>query len=148
MIEKFEGYLGLLPLTRIIKDRIDEIIKLNLKIVDEEINDIFICEFKNNEGVRTYTSLWLFCHNNCIECKTFLHSYDFDITPYFKKVDYCSITSSEFDFENTSEISSVKVHFRFATGISGDLIGTEQNCLKAFEIYKRFIIPNLVKHDD
>jgi hypothetical protein len=143
MIAKFETYLGKLPLTSVVKNRINEVINMNLKIHNIEINDILLCEMKNNEGSRNYTSLWLFSDSLCIECKNFLQVYDFDSTPISKKVDYCSIIPTNFDFENPTELSIVKVHFHFGTGIAGDLIATEQNCLSAVDIYKKYIVSNL-----
>lgn len=144
MIEKFEDYLGNLPLTNAVKGRINEVLLMNSKIIDFEIQDIFVCEFKNDEGSRNFTSLWLFSEKFCIECKNFLNSNNFDLTP-LKELDYCSIFLADFDFEETGEKSFVKIHFRFKVGLTGDLIATESNCLSLFEIYKKYLISNLDK---
>lgn len=149
MLEKFEEYLGQLPLTKAIRRRIEEVITLNMKIKELDIQDIFICELKNEEGSRTYTSLWLFTQDYSIECKNFLTENDFDIVPHMKRVGYCSIAPLNFDFEETNENSSIKVHFSYSiksgmAGISGDLIATEQNCIHAFHIYKKYVISNLI----
>lgn len=143
MIEKFEEYIGTLPLTKVVKDRIDEVLILNNKIKELDIQDIFVCESKNEEGARNYTSLWLFTDQYCIECKNFLNSYDFDLTPYLKKIDYCSIVPVNFDLETPNPSSIVKIHFHFGAGITGDLIATESNCLSALKIYQKYIISNL-----
>jgi hypothetical protein len=143
MIEKFEDYIGGLPLTRVVKERINELLELNSKIKECEIDDIFICEFKNEEGTRNYTSLWLFNEKYCIECKNFMSLYDFDITPYNKRIDYCSITPVNFDFVTPTNQSIINIHFHFGFGIAGNLIATEENCLSALNIYKKYIISNL-----
>lgn len=145
MIEKFEAYLGTLPITKTVKDRVDEIINLNLKIQEFDIKDIFICELKNSEGSRSYTSLWLFTDKYFIECKDFLTTFDFDITPYLGKIQYCSISPKDFDLETATEKSIVNIHFSLAAdSISGSLISTEQNCLNALSIYRKYIVSNLI----
>jgi len=142
MLKKFEDYLGTLPLTQVM-DRINEVLKLNSKITNDDILDIFICEFKNDEGARTHTSLWLFTKKHCIECKDFLTTNNFDLTPYAGRITYCSIKPIEFNLDKPTKKSSVKIHFKFEGGVSGILIATENNCLKAFEIYKKYIVTNL-----
>ena len=143
MFEKFYLYLDTLPLTLVVKKRIDELIILNSKLINEEILDIFICDMKNHDGTRTYLSLWLFAEKYVFECKNFLNTYDFDITPYFKKIDYCYIKPINFDFETTNEKSSVNIFGALGENTI-ELIATEQNCLKALDVYKKYIIRNLV----
>jgi len=145
MVERFESYLGVLPLTQVVKTRIDEIMILNHAMFDEDILDIFICELKNNEERTTFTSLWLFTESYAIECKDFLTTYDFDMAPYKNRLHYCSIKSTEFDFVSPTEKSLVKITFQFDSRISGTFTATNDNCLKAYEFYKKYIIPNVVK---
>lgn len=140
----FENYLGRLPfLTNVVKDRINDVIGMNMKIKDFDIKDIFVCELKNKEGSRNYTSLWLFTNEYFIECKDFLNKFDFDVCD--NKVTYCSIESVKFDFENVDELSILKVHC-LVNDMSCSLIATEQNCLSLFELYKKYIIANFVKN--
>lgn len=143
MLEKFEDYLGVLSLTQVIKDRIDEVIELNTKIKNDDILDIFICEMKNNEGARTYTSLWLFTDKFFIECKDFLTTNNFDLIPYLGAIKYCSIETIEFDLDVASEKSSVKTYCEFENKLNGNFIATENNCVKAFDIYLKYIVANL-----
>ena len=143
MKKKFKEYLGTLPITKVVINRIDEVMTLNSKLLNDKILDIFVCEIKNHEGSRTYTSLWLFAEKNAIECKNFLQTDDFDITPYFKKLDYCSIKPLNFDFEEVKVNSSVQIYARFGENVF-DIVATEQNCIKALDIYKKYIIANLI----
>lgn len=143
MIEKFEEYVGTLPLTKVVKDRINEVLVMNNKIKHLEIQDIFVCESKNEEGSRNYSSLWLFTETYCIECKNFLNSNDFDITPYLNRIEYCSIVPINFDLETPNPNSIVRIHFHLGTGVSGDLIASENNCLSALKIYQKYIVSNL-----
>jgi hypothetical protein len=145
MVEKFEHYLGVLPLTQVVKTRIDEILILNDAMIDEDIVDIFICELKNNEERTTFTSLWLFTESYATECKNFLTTYDFDIAPYKNKINYCSIKATEFDFTTPTEKSLVTISFQFDSPVSGTFTATSDNCLKAYEFYTKYIIPNVVK---
>lgn len=142
-MEKFNDYLENLPLTKAVKGRIFEVLNMNNDIFNAQIEDIFICELKNEEGARNYTSLWLFSQDICIECKDFLTRNDFDITPLKDEVTYCSIEIQDFDLINCNEKSFVKTHFTFKSKVSGDIISTEENCIWALKIYKKYIIPNI-----
>lgn len=143
MLEKFSDYLGDLPLTNVIKNRIGEVAELNNKIKNIDILDIFICELKNDEGERTYTSLWFFTDKYLIECKNFLSANCFDRTPYTGLINYCSMESIEFNLDEASEKSSVKIYFTMQTDVSGNIIATEKNCVHALKIYQKYILANL-----
>ena len=144
-MEKFENYLGELPLTKVIKERIKDVLDMNLKIKNFEIKDIFVCELKNKEGARTYTSLWLFTDNYFIECKEFINKFDFDVTPYTNEIIYCSIAPVNFDFENANELSILKADCALGNNLTCNFIATGQNCLSLFTLYKKYIIPNMIK---
>lgn len=143
MLEQYEAYLGVLPLTKSVKDKIEETIVLNKKIVAAKILDIFICDIKNLDGTKTYTSLWLFTDTLAIECKNFLTKHDFDMAQYHKSIRYCSIEPIEFDLDTPTNLSSVKVSWTFNSSVTGTLTATEDNCIKAFEIYKKYIVANI-----
>lgn len=145
MIEKFESYLSTLPLTGAIRTRINEVLILNDRIISLDIEDIFICEMKNKEGERTYTSLWLFTDTYCMECENFLTTEDFDIVVYKKKVKHAAIKPIEFDFLETSSKSSIQINCYLTEGTSCNLIGTETNCMQALKIYQKYFLANLLK---
>ncbi len=109
MLDKFEDYLGVLPLTQVVRERIDTVIDLNAKIVNADFMDIFICEMKDKEGAKEYTSLWLFTNSLLVECKNFLSEDDFDVVPYINRVRYCSIKPIEFDFKSVTAKSSITI---------------------------------------
>lgn len=142
-MEKFNDYLESLPLTKAVKGRISEVLSMNNEIFNFQIEDIFICELKNEEGARSYTSLWMFTKEVCIECKDFLTRNDFDIAPLKDEIHYCSIEIQDFDLKNSNEKSFVKVHFTFKSKVSGNIISTDENCVWALKIYKKHIIPNM-----
>ena len=145
MLDKFKAYLFDLKLPNTVTERIDEVLKLNANIKTSEILDIFICDLKNKDGSRTYTSLWLFTERYCIECHNFLTEDNFDFTPYYKRIAYCNTTSHEFDFQNATENSFVNIHFALPNSILGDLITTGLNCEKAVKIYQNYIVQNLIE---
>jgi len=150
VLNKHEEYLDILPLTQVVKERIEEVINLNSKLLGVEFLDIFICDLKNNEGAKNYTSLWLISTEYLIECKSFLSNNNFDLVRYKNKVGYCSIQPIEYDFETVSEKSSVLIHCNIGGSssmgsVSCSLIATEENCTKALEIYQKYLITNIMK---
>lgn len=144
-MKDYNSYLENLPLTKAVKGRIEEVLNFNRQIHDFDFDDIFVCEMKNEEGARNYTSLWLFTKQYCVECKDFLSNNDFDITPIENNITYCSIEHRDFNLIDSNEKSFVKLHFTFQFNLSGDMISTEENCKWALHIYKKYILPNIKK---
>lgn len=145
MIAKFESYIEQLPLSQVVKLRIDEVLILNQNMINQEIIEIFMGEVKNIDGRKTFTSLWLFTDEYTIECKDFLSSIDFDIAPYKNRVQYCSIKSNDYDFNTYDTNSFVEIRLHFIDRITGTLIASGENCPQAYKIYKDLIIPNVTK---
>lgn len=143
MLDKFEDYLGSLPLTKVIKDRINECLHLNFEIHQEEFVDIFISDIKDKEGSRTFNSLWIFTDKLAIECKNFLLEYDFDATPYCKATIYGSMKFQEYDLKKATENSSIAISVIFENTGAGNFVATGSNCAKAYDIYKKHFLANL-----
>jgi hypothetical protein len=143
MNNQFNEYLGILPLTKVVKDRVQTVISLNQMIMDEDILDIFISDMKNSDGGKEYSSLWIFTKSFIIECKNFLSEHDFDIVPYENKITYSSVKAIDFDFVNTTEKSTIIVNCSL-NAMSCNFIATESNCLEIFKLYKKHIVPNLI----
>lgn len=144
-MKNHNDYLTKMPFSKAVKTRIEEVIELNRLIYELDFDDIFVCELKNEEGARNYVSLWLFTKEFCIECKDFLSRNDFDITPIEKNITYCSIEHRDFNLIEGNEKSFVKIHFTFQANLSGTLISTEENCIWALYIHKKYLLPNINK---
>ncbi|MEL4391006.1 hypothetical protein [Shewanella xiamenensis] len=142
MNEKIDLYLGILPLTHAVRERVKTVIACNQMIMDDEILDVFINDMKNSEGGKEYSSLWIFTKLFIIECKNFLSENDFDIVPYVHNVKYSSVKSIDFDFVNVTDKSSMIVNCLLNT-VSCTFIATDKNCSELFRLYKEHIIPNL-----
>lgn len=143
MLDQFEDYLGLLPLTKTIKSRINSCLTLNSKIIPDDILEIFISDIKDKEGARTYTSLWIITDKYCMECKNFLSQYDFDVINYKNNLRYCSIKFKDFDLETATESSSLTVSCAFTDQGGANYMATGTNCLKAYDIYKNYFVKNI-----
>ncbi|KQT18261.1 hypothetical protein ASG31_05910 [Chryseobacterium sp. Leaf404] len=138
-------YLENLPFTKVLKDRVNHILELNLKVFEFELEDILISEYKNQEGVNIYTSLWIFTEEFSIECKNFLYTYDFDLTPMSKGINYCSISFENYNLEETNDGSKVNISAQFSDAVHGSIVATGINCKYAYNIYKKYFIPALKK---
>lgn len=145
MLDKFKEYLGILPLTQVVKDRIEIVISLNAKIINDEVIDIFICDLKDEEGTKEYTSLWLFTDSHLMECKNFLSENNFDLVFYKNSIRYCSIKPIDFDFDSPTTKSSITINCSLLGALSCNIIATEDNCKKAFDIYKKYFVANIIK---
>lgn len=145
-MKDYNYYLESLPITRAEIDRINEVLSFTRQIFEFDFDDIFICEMRNNEGAKKYTSLWLFTNDFFIECKDFLTRNDFDITPLKKGIKYCAIEIKDFNLTDVNETSLFKLQFSFDNNITGNLISTEENCKWALKIYKKYILPKIKKN--
>lgn len=146
MKQHFEEYLESLPLTKVVKGRIEEVIIMTTKIHDFDFKDIFVCELKNNEGRIDYNSLWLFGEEYIVECKNFMNEIDIDLTPIYKKITYSSVYATNYDFENLNDSSFIKIDFTLMRShVTGILTAIGNNCVNVQNIYKKYIIPNFIE---
>ena len=77
----------------------DKILGIASKLCPEEIKDIFISEFRKDNGSREYESMWLFSDNFILEVRNFRSEIDIDMSNN-KPIVYFRVQMKGFDYEN------------------------------------------------
>lgn len=138
-------YLENLGISRVISSRIESIMGFYTSITPEDILDIFISEYLQEDGSRMYESLWLFSEHYAMEAKNFITSDNFDRVYLSKQVGRWQIEKTEYDFVNATDSSRMIISFSIeesGLGITGKLKSSKQNCDSLKNIFLNYVLKN------
>ena len=127
----------------VIKNRIDEIVKYYNKLHNEdELKDIFISEYIDEEGNRIYTSLWLFYDKIICEAKNFINETDFDSSSYeMNKIVYWNMKSKDFIQDEIKDSDRLLLHVIFnENNVSGDFKASKINCKYLLNLLEKYFV--------
>lgn len=141
MEEKYRKYLMTMRMSIDLVEKIEEIITFYSNVLNYNIDDIFISEYKEKEGKQVFESLFLFSGNNIMEAKNFLNEDDFDFTS-LNRFYHWRIQKEAYDFE-TVEMESKMSLFLYAGLAEATLKASGRNCKKLSEIFKEIIKPKI-----
>ena len=91
MKKKFRTYLQSIELPKVLHKRVETICGFYNEACKEQIGDIFISDYIEQNGERKYGSLWLFSKKYTMEARDFASIDDFDFLPIDQQVIYWHI---------------------------------------------------------
>ena len=146
MKKEFIDYLNEIGLTGAVVDRVKEIYKFYSEFLKFDIKDIFVSEYINPDGSRTYENLWFFNDTHIFEAKQFITEDDFDSDFFQDQIISFNINKKDFvmPLESYNENSRVTLTFYFNTR-AGVLKASKINCNKLAEITNDYVMPNFQK---
>ena len=126
-----------------LKNKISEIISyFNKFYSNEDLRDIFVSDYIDQDGNRNYTSLWLIYEDRICEAKNFINEVDIDSTYYTKnQVVYWNLKSKlgiKDDF-NDSDRLSLNVTFN-KEALRGEFKAAKNNCTYLMYILKEYFV--------
>lgn len=145
MKENIVNYLSRIGMSEVVINRVsaihDEISQL---FGIKEIEDALICDVNNN-GLRELTSLWFFTPSAVYECKHFMVSDDYDVTPVENNVVYFNVVKDNFIIDkDPDDKSQVTMNALSINGkITMNFHVTGNNCTYAINIARKYLIPNI-----
>ena len=147
MKKEFITYLAEIGITGPLLNKAQETYNYYAEYLKVEIEDIFVSEYINPDGSRTYEGLWFFNENYCFEAKQFIVSEDYDMDFYKDVIFSFNIVKKDFDIINLSfnDNSRMTVTFYLNTVRAGIIKASKNNCKKLSEINTKYIITNLKK---
>lgn len=145
MKTKFSDYLKEVGINGQFLKRVDGIISFYSSIYTDSIQEIFVSEYRTQNGKREYESFWLFTSKFACEAKQFLTEDNFDTTPIAKKIKYWELKKTKYDLNTSTDESRMVVEFLMGTEISGSLKASKKNCEHLYKIFKEFIVPNIIE---
>lgn len=142
MKQKFTNYLKQIKVPTPIVERVSTIVSNYSSLCPENILDILVSEYQNNQGERVYESLYLFSDNFLMEAKSFTITAtdDFDILS-IKDLIYIDVKKRNFDFITATEESRISVEYN--STIPGTLKASGKNCEFLSSIMKLHLVGNL-----
>jgi hypothetical protein len=143
--EETPTYAAMLA-TEVERVRVAELVALAGEFYPEPIEDVFVSEYKEEDGRLVIQSVWMFTTSFAIEFKNPLQEDNFDLACIKDSISWMVVEKRDFDFHTTSAESRLKVKFRFATGLSGTLQATGDNCAQLYRITRDRILANTLKH--
>lgn len=140
MKDSFEEYLRQIGIENASFERAEFVITLYTKLLPEEIRDIFVSEYTEEDGTRIYESLWIFTENFVCEARNFLKDNDIDIARKEKEITYTRWRMKEFNFEGVREKSRLSLDFVIRRDVTGQLKASGENCEMLFTVASRHLI--------
>jgi len=99
MKSEFIEYLEDIGLTKSPLKRIEAIYEICKELISDDIIDIFVTEYLQDDGSREYESLWFFSDKCFIEAKQFLTTFNFDISPTKNNIAFWNTKLQKYDFK-------------------------------------------------
>ena len=127
--------------------RTEEILSLMLRFLPEETRYLFVSEYRDGEGNRSYESLWVLTDNIMAEAHQFVTERSFDFTPTSHGLRRMLVENEEFDFEEAQESSRLKVDVNVSNsgaGLVGVLRASGSNCTDLQQIVSEYLVPLLL----
>jgi len=144
-MEKFLPYLDSIGISnRPLLDRIEFLYKIAQFLCPEEIEDIFVTDFINNEGERNYENLWFFSQNFVTEAHNFSSTYHVDVAP-IDRIYRLELSFDNYNFKKATPSSKATVRFKIQEEIRGNLKASGYNCDSLKDILTKHLKPLISK---
>lgn len=150
MNDRHIEYLSDIGVTEVFGDRIEQILRVYSSLLPEKYSsvdwDIFVSEYREDDGTRQYQSLWIFADDLIMEAKNFIKDDDFDFAPVRHRIRHGQLVPENFDFQLSTEASRLYV----TAVLLGDLFcvfrATGKNCEYLANLCRTHLVGNIVTH--
>lgn len=143
---EFSTYLSKIELPEVHKERVEKAYDFYTKFLGYNLDDIFVSDYIDNEGARTFENLWFFNDQHCFEAKSFCTTEDYDVLMIFRNVAYLVIKQTDYDFINAKANDKSRINFAYYSlnnsNLRGEMKASNQNCNQLRTIIQKFFIPN------
>ncbi len=119
-------------------DRARQVVDFYTIVCEDEIDDVFVSEYVDDENNRHYESMWLFSENRIAEAKSFLTEDRFDSA--IPRLKYWELTKRDYEFDETTKESRLNVRFSVIGEVSGELKASAENCSILKNVFLKHIL--------
>jgi len=145
MKSEFKAYLEKIDLSsEAIEKNVGLIIDYAKRLCKEEIIDIFVNDYYQEDGSRGYGSLYLMSEKYICEARNFRNTveYDIDVALLKDAVVYFRVYVKSYDFRHSTKESRFTIDCASETGTTFQLKACHENCDRLVEILDNYIRPN------
>jgi hypothetical protein len=146
--EKVIKYLDSIGIMEPIRKRIESLYKDVQKIFPEEqIIDIFVEDYIQDDGTRKYQHIAFYTKNNlAMSVNEFMSSDDIRVASIKNNITYIEVHKTNYDFVKATESSRLIIQARVQySGLTLSSKASKENCDYLKDIMKKYIIPNFIK---
>jgi len=132
------AYLQSLDMGKVLMSRVSRVWDFYNAILPERLDDIFVNDYVNDDGTRTYGSAWLFSPTFMAEVRDWQTTDDFDLLRP-SRIRYWRLRKENFEFgEEPTAASRCALEFGTLTN-SGALTAAGDNCSRLHQIFIKYI---------
>jgi hypothetical protein len=144
MKSEFNEYLKMLAVSNIVKKRSQAAYELFSTAIGENIDQIFISDFINQDGLMQFDTLWFFSKNYLMQAKNFLQTDSYEIMPYKSLITNITIELQNFDFKDTNEKSRLNLRIKISPSGEYYFKSSNLNCNQLKNIYFDYFLKNIL----
>lgn len=136
------GYFKSLGMSEAEIARAEQVIELCMLAYDLKREEVFVCDVVTPEGVRKFTSIWIFDGKRVAEIGSFMTEISIDLVriEVIRRVEH---KISNFDFKKASNNSSMHIDVSINDKLSILLNATGDNCMNLDRLIRKYILPHL-----
>jgi hypothetical protein len=142
---EFEEYLKSIGITsEVYLKRIETLMEIHLELCQDEIVDIFVDEYIQEDGTRQYTDITFFSNRYVFGAIQFLTTDNFSLTKLNKAITYMKIYNKDYDFKKATTLSRLNLDVGYdITNFSGNFKASKDNCDVLKKLVAKYMVPNL-----
>lgn len=144
MKDEFIEYLKMIGITADkYLNRIETIMEVHSNICQEEIIDIYVDEYIEEDGTRNYDGITFFSNEYDFGAVQFLTEDKFIITKRKKNVIAIKLKKKNYDLKKATENSRLNIEVRFdLSELYSIFKASKENCDNLMQMYFKYIAPN------
>jgi hypothetical protein len=143
MKKEFLTYLNAINTTQTVQNRVAMFYNLCQNICTEDLVDIFVDDYVNQDGSISYTGLSFFSKNFTLSIPNFLTSDIISILGNKVAVQWFRLQIRDYDFKKGNDQSRISMDLMKGITATGYYKGSRNNCDFLLEIMKKYLLPNI-----
>jgi hypothetical protein len=121
-----------------------------LGFLPEQPSHLFVSEYRDDEGSRSYEGLWVFTESFVSESTPFAGEDSVDFIRRDTGIDYVEVDHADFDFEAPVDASRLRVEATFkrtGSNLSATLRASGSNCADLNRVLRDYLLPTMFESD-
>ncbi len=143
MKAEWRRYLTEIGMGRPLVGRVARVERAVAAVCDDKIRDLFVSDYLEENQTRRYEGLFFFTDKAAIQASRFVSEDTLDIDLIANCIVNLAISRTDFDFEETTEKSRLRVVYATAGHCGGELKASKENCAHLAKIVRQRLVPNL-----
>ena len=142
MKPEFETYLKKIGFTTPFLEKAERVYSFYFDIYGEQIEDIFVSEYVDDDGKRIFENLWFFTSYAVMEAKNFLFEDNFDAMCHSNIIVLWRIKNTNIEGNVFNSESRIYLTFSVPEDFHADYKASGNNCKHLMHIFHKYIKTN------